>query len=72
MYKKAINIDQKDHRIRINCAASQALMGSWDLATKELEKAIELDIEGYDKDNCTALLDIIANKNKEQLEIILI
>jgi tetratricopeptide (TPR) repeat protein len=72
MYKKAIDIDPKDHRIRFNYAAAHALLDSWDLAVKEVEKAIELDSEGYDKYISESLLDIIAKKDKDKLEKILI
>jgi tetratricopeptide (TPR) repeat protein len=72
MYKKAMDIDPDDHRIRVNYAAANALLGSWDIAAKEIEKAIELDSDGYDQYISKALLGIIAKKDKGKLEKILI
>ncbi len=72
MYKKALEIDPEDYRIRINYAAAIALRGSWDQAIEEMKKVIDLDSKVEDEEISNSLMDILEKKDKVRLEKILV
>ena len=71
-YSKALLLDPKNARIRMNLSVVLALCNCWDKATDEMNKVKRLDIEAEDEKVIAKLDQIYINKQKEELLKVLI
>ncbi|MDH5541328.1 MAG: tetratricopeptide repeat protein [Nitrospinota bacterium] len=72
MYRRALNRESGNSRIRINYAAALALTGEWQRAEEEIRIAGEKDETGEDAETVRMLSEIIASREGEKLEKILV
>jgi len=72
MYAKALELEPKNYRIRINHSVAKALHGAWDDAKAEMIKAQGDDKKNEDKKIIETLLQVITDRKKQTLAKLLV
>lgn len=71
-YVKAVNIEDENHRIRVNYAAALAMYGQWEKGEKEIKVAGRLDRQREDSEAIEAVAKAIHERDPKQLQKLLI